>query len=231
MTVVLASRCRDGIVLASDTQITERDRGVSYPAQKLHPLGEHAAWGGSGSRAVLMEVAQSFEASAAAIIESEHVSHALQAQVLPIMRHHYENFIEHVPGEDEQASPSAYVMAAGYQGETPWIVVINPNGMVGHYEDIGFHAIGGGAPMAQQAGALLAHFRMTERPVEYGVVAAVRVIDALAQTAPNVGGPLNVARITPDGAHHLDEDEIEEARGHVGRWEKLEEEALDRLFD
>ncbi|HEX6235857.1 MAG TPA: hypothetical protein VFZ68_01615, partial [Acidimicrobiales bacterium] len=64
------------------------------------------------------------------------------------------------------------------------------------YEDIGFHAIGSGAPMAQQAGALLAHFRMTERPVAYGVVVAQRVLDALSYTSPSVGGPL------PCGAHH-----------------------------
>lgn len=52
MTVVLALRCADGIVLGSDSQITDSARGLSYPAQKLHPFGDTAAWGGSGSRAV-----------------------------------------------------------------------------------------------------------------------------------------------------------------------------------
>ena len=42
--------------MASDSQITDGGRGLSYPAQKLHPLGSHAAWGGSGSRAVLYDV-------------------------------------------------------------------------------------------------------------------------------------------------------------------------------
>ncbi|MDT5328983.1 MAG: proteasome beta subunit [Mycobacterium sp.] len=47
VTVVLALRCADGLVMASDSQITDSSRGLSYPAQKLHALGRHAAWGGS----------------------------------------------------------------------------------------------------------------------------------------------------------------------------------------
>ena len=44
-------RCADGLVLGADSQITDADRGLSYPARKLHRLGDHAAWGGSGARA------------------------------------------------------------------------------------------------------------------------------------------------------------------------------------
>jgi len=44
--------------MASDSQITDPDRGLRYPAQKLHMMGEHAAWGGSGSRAVLYDLEQ-----------------------------------------------------------------------------------------------------------------------------------------------------------------------------
>jgi 20S proteasome alpha/beta subunit len=54
VTVVLALKCADGVVLGADSQITDSDRGLSYPAQKLHPFGETAAWGGSGARAVLL---------------------------------------------------------------------------------------------------------------------------------------------------------------------------------
>ena len=63
MTVVLAIRCADGLVLAADSQITDADRGLSYPARKLHHLGDHAAWGGSGARAVLTELEGMFDAN------------------------------------------------------------------------------------------------------------------------------------------------------------------------
>ena len=71
MTVVLALRCADGLVLASDSQITDPGRGLSYPAQKLHRLGKHAAWGGSGSRAVLYDLEQRFDSEPDAIIEAD----------------------------------------------------------------------------------------------------------------------------------------------------------------
>lgn len=230
MTVVLAVVCSDGVVIAADSQITDSSRGMSYPAQKLHPFGDTGAWGGSGARSVLTDVERRFEEAAGTVLESEDIGHAIQEQVLPVLRYHYEHFIEEVPGEKTTGTPSAYLLAAGYAEGSPWIVEINPNGMVSRYEDIGFHAIGSGAPMAQQAGALLSHMYISKRNTDHGVVAIVRVLDALSVTSPSVGAPFDVCRITADGAHHLDEDEIKQAHAHVRRWTDLEQKALDELF-
>ncbi len=231
MTVVLSIVCADGLVMASDSQVTDSARGMSYPAQKLHDLGEHGAWGGSGARSVLLDLERIFDASAAAILEGEDVGRELQERVIPVLRHHYERFIVDVPGEETKGTPSAYVLAAGYSHGDPFVIEINPNGMVSHYEDVGFHAIGSGAAMAQQAGALLAHFDMTERAVDYGVVAAVRTLDALAMTSPSVGAEIDVCRIVPEGARHLDADEVTEVRELVARWGEAEQKALDDLLD
>lgn len=230
MTVVLAVRCADGLVLAADTQITQDDRGMSFPAQKLHALGPTAAWGGSGARSVLLDVEAAFERDASEMLAADHLARAMQQRVLPILRYHYEHVIAEVPGQDGAAAPSAYVLAAGHQHGAPFIIEITPQAMVSRFEDVGFHAIGSGAPMAQQAGALLAHFRMTDRSVDHGVVAAVRVLDALTQTSPSVGGPLDVFRLTPDGAQHLQDGDIDDVRGHVERWAELEQQVLDDLL-
>jgi proteasome beta subunit len=231
VTVVLAVRCEDGIVLGSDSQITESDRGMSYPARKLHALGDHAAWGGSGARSVLHDLEVQFAAEADEIVGARDVARALQERVVPALRHHYELFIPEVPGEEVEGGPSAYVLAAGYSHGEPFIIKVDPTGLVGRYEDVGFHAIGSGAPMAQQAGALLGHFQMAERDVDYGVMAVVRVLDALAVSQPMVGGPLSIVRMTADGAEHLDDDRIDEVRQHVERWEEADQRALDSLFD
>lgn len=231
MTVVLALRCADGLVMASDSQITDPSRGLSYPAQKLHPLGEHAAWGGSGSRAVLHDLERVFGAEADAIVEASDIGRALQERVLPVLEHHYSTFISDVPGEKPGGTPSTYVLAAGYAGGHPFIVDIDPHGLIGHHEVTGFQAVGSGAPMAQQAHALLTQFQMAERGVDHGVVAALRVLDALDESSPSVGGPMDLCRITPDGASHLDEEAIAQVRRHVGRWIELEQRALDKLFD
>ncbi|WP_115281418.1 proteasome protein [Mycolicibacterium tokaiense] len=231
MTVVLAIKCANGIVLASDSQITDPGRGLSYPAQKLHPLGSHAAWGGSGSRAVLYDIEQILRDEGDAIMEARNIGHALQAKALPVFRHHYAEFIEQVPGEEKAGTPATYLLAAGYVGETPFIIDVDPNGLLGHHEETGFQAIGSGAPMAQQAHALLSHIRMTERDLDHGVVAALRVLDALDASSPSVGGPMDICRLTPDGADHLSPDEVNAVRADVSRWVQLEQDALDRLFD
>jgi 20S proteasome alpha/beta subunit len=230
MTVVLALRCADGIVVASDSQITDPARGVSYPAQKLHPLGKHAAWGGSGSRAVLYDIEKLFDSEPDAVVESQDVGRALQARVLPIFKHHYENFISDVPETKSGATPATYVLAAGYAGSEPFIVDLDPHGLIGHHEETGFQAVGSGAPMAQQAYALLANFQMSQRGVDYGVVAALRVLDALDATSPTVGPPMDICRITPEGAQHLSPDEVEDVRGLVVRLSELEQRAIDELF-
>ncbi|MET0967007.1 MAG: proteasome protein [Nakamurella sp.] len=230
MTVVLALRCADGLVLAADSQVTDSARGMSYPSQKLHPLGESAAWGGSGARAVLNELKDVFDGCAAALLAADNVGRAVQEQVVPLLRHHYESFIADVPGEDSSgATPATYVLTAGYAQGVPFIVDIDPHGLIGRYEEVGFHAIGSGSAMAQQAAALLAHFQMKERDVDHGVLAAVRVLDALRITSPSVGGPVDVYRLTPAGAKPLSEDDIERVRERVRRWAELENEVLDRL--
>lgn len=230
MTCVLAVVCHDGVVIGADTQITDSDRGMSYPGQKLQHMGEHAAWGGSGARAVLGDLEKVFSDDADAVCASDDVGRALQERTLPVLKHHYENFIPDVPGEKMTGGPSAYILAAGWREGGPWIVEINPSGMVGRYEDIGFHAIGSGAPMAQQAGALLSHFDMVDRSVRHGVVGLVRVLDALRTTSPSVGLEIDVCAITADGATHLSDKQIATARKDVERWRALESKALDDLF-
>jgi proteasome beta subunit len=231
MTVVIALRCADGLVVGADSQITDSARGLSYPARKLHPLGETAAWGGSGSRAVLTELEGLFDANPAAVLEAGDVAQALQERVLPVLRHHYATFIPEVPGQPAGgATPATFVLAAGYTDAGPFLVDVDPHGLIGRYEEVGFHAVGSGAAMALQAGALLAQHRMTERDVDRGVVAVMRVLDALDRTSPSVGGPMNVCRITRKGAHDLDDKEIEQARERARRWVELEQRALDELF-
>jgi hypothetical protein len=63
------------------------------------------------------------------------------------------------------------------------------------------------------------------------MVAAIRVLDALDASSPSVGGPMDLCRITPDGAQHLSADEVEDVRRQRDRWIDLEHDALDRLFE
>ena len=86
------------------------------------------------------------------MLSAENVGRAVQERVIPLLRHHYESFIEQVPGEAQTgATPATYVLVAGYARGVPFIVDIDPHGLIGRYEEVGFHAIGSGSAMAQQA--------------------------------------------------------------------------------
>jgi proteasome beta subunit len=123
------------------------------------------------------------------------------------------------------------VMAAGWRDGEPWIVEITPSGMIGHYADIGFHAIGSGAAMAQQAGSLLSHFHLGERSLRFGCAAVLRVLQALDLTSASVGEPFSLCRIDADGAHHLSDEDIEQVSDDVRRWEDAEQAVISDIFD
>ncbi len=230
--MVIALRCVDGLVMGSDSQITDPGRGLTYPDQKLHPLGKRAAWGGSGSRAVLYDLEQIFGSEPESILEADDIGRALQARTVPVLEHHYECFIEKVPAQESSgATPATYVLAAGYSGDQPFIVDIDPHGLIGRHEGTGFQAIGSGAPMAQQAYTLLENFNMSDRSVDYGLLGVLRVLDALAVSSPSVGGPMDLCRITPEEAHHLGPEEVAEVREQVSQWKDREQKTLDVLFD
>ena len=103
--------------------------------------------------------------------------------------------------------------------------------MIGHYGDLGFHAIGSGAAMAQQAGSLLSHFRMGSRSLRFGCAAILRVLQALDMTSASVGQPFSLCRIDKDGAHHLSDKEIEQISKDVRRWQEAEQTAIFDIFD
>lgn len=71
---------------------------------------------------------------------------------------------------------------------------------------------------------------MTERDVDYGVVAVVRILDTLRVTSPSIGGPIDICRITADQAVALSEKDVDRVRQQVRRWSELESKALDELF-
>ena len=118
--------------MASDSQITDSARGLSYP---------------------VYDVEQIFNTEADTVVEAKDIGHALQERLIPVFKRHYAHFIEDVPAQHSAGTPATYVLAAGYSGGEPFIIDLDPNGLIGHYEEVGFQAVGSGAAMAQQAHA------------------------------------------------------------------------------
>lgn len=231
MTVVFALHTRDGMVVGADSQATERDRDLTYPVDKIHPLGDRGAWGGRGSRAVLLDVRERLVSTASEILDGGHLGHGLQDQVRPIFQHHYDAYIADVPGDtSEVQAPQVNLLVAAYDNDhQPWIVEVDPHCVIRRYEDVGFHAVGGGAVLAEQAAALITHFGVRELPLRHGLLVALRVLRSVSQVSLTVGGPANLWTVTPDGAARLSPEELERLDGDLERWRALEREGLDQV--
>jgi proteasome beta subunit len=112
---------------------------------------------------------------------------------------------------------------------SPWIHEIDHQCNITDYEERGFHAIGSGAPFAQLANALVAHFEVRQRPVEHGKLVAHRVMDiAISTSAYGIGAPIQMWQITGDQVSRMSDEELDAIRDSVGAWQEVEKAALDK---
>lgn len=238
MTVVIAIRCSDALVMASDSQATEAHPNVHQRVRretdKVFPLGGRVLWGASGMGSVIEELGEALPGHERSIERSTNIPSTVKRPVKTVLKNHYDGFVR-VPEVplSEQSLPVASVLFAGYDGnDDPYIVEVDHNCNASRYEDEGFHAIGSGASFAQMSNALLAHFEVAQRPLAHGLLVAYRVLDAVINTsAYGVGGPIQLWQLTREsGAEHIRDEELSQIQAQVGGWQTLERESLERYL-
>jgi proteasome beta subunit len=166
-----------------------------------------------------------------ALDASAGVGQEIVARVRGVLQAHYTNYV-HVPGTAANP-PLTSLLACGYADSgDPWIVEVSEYCQYTRYDDTGFHAIGSGAGFAQLGNALLAHYKVTERPLTWGQVVAWRVVDAAIRTsAVGVGPPIQMWTVTPaSGVRRVPDDEMTTIEQAVGGWEEEERVALERTL-
>jgi 20S proteasome alpha/beta subunit len=226
MTVIVAARCRDGAVIASDSQATEMVAGVRWEVQKLFPLTGTSVWGASGMTTLIDDVREELERNSDLIERSADFRNTMRSLIRPIMERHYSAYL---PGQGGQGyHPQTDFTACGLDlaGE-PFILELDRNANCG-WVTRDWHALGSGAGFAQMAGALLEHFGLRGRSVDDGKVIVFRALDAVIQTSNfGVGGQPQMWVITRDGCHCLDGAEVETLRNIVAGWKEIELDSLD----
>lgn len=229
MTLILALRCSNGLVMASDSQASEAYAGVRWSVQKCFPLGHQAVWGSSGQTQVAQDLKVAYEAMTLPLPDPPDLGQHLVDSTRPTFGRFWTNHLN-LPGT---ATPATSVLACGYStsGE-PWIVEIEPNLMYNHYEaDRGFHAIGSGAGLAYMANAMLAPLDVMSRSVDHGVVVAYRAMaTAISVAGMYVSDPIRIWVVQPGLVSELDDDQKVEVRNAVGGWQEEEGHALDRAL-
>lgn len=229
MTLVVAMRATDGVIMASDSQSTEATGAAKTTVDKVFPLTEMSVAGCSGMGQMCTEIKRNCAGLPNRPVHE--MGEALVSRFHPVVSQHYSRYIPTVPGLGA-GSNAAFILAAGRDPDgTPWIIEIDPHCQYTHYEVKGFHAIGSGAEGAQHAIAVLSHFQVQNNPIDYGLMVMTRVMDSVVATAAySVGPPIKIWVVDKDGPRQLSEPEIEKQRSSVHNWEAAERDALEQLY-
>jgi proteasome beta subunit len=226
LTVILALKCANGLVVASDNQSTE-DIGVRGRAKKIFRISDKIVWGGSGFSNVISDLHATYVSSASSIDAADDPSDMVRSLSFPVLQKHYDHFIQ-PPGEELQSPATCGIVCGISASHEPFILEVAPTGMVTHYGDNGFCVIGSGGAFAGMANALLAHFDLPNKDVSTGQLVAFRVTNAVIQaSAHGVGPPVQLWTISVDeGAVEIDVNELKVIEGMVGGWQQTELESL-----
>jgi 20S proteasome alpha/beta subunit len=229
MTVIVAARCRDGAIMASDSQATEMATGVRWDVQKVFRLTDRAVWGASGMTNITDDVRATLEDVADMLVRTPRLDNALRKLVGPVVKGHYDTWNE-VPGQSNNSPATAFMACGLTAASEPFILDIDQNNNCG-FLDRDWHAIGSAGGFAQMAGALLSHFGLRNLSVDYGTVIVYRALDAVIHTSHfGVGGEPQLWVVTEAGCHQLTTAETQALERLVAGWKEIERDALDRAM-
>ena len=152
MTLVLALKCKDALVMASDGQSTEMggEQPLRSTADKIFGVGSCAIWGGCGDGGAIQEIRAALESVGASKLgDHRSLRQRFVEIVVAVNKPRYDRF--KAMGLPNTAPPIAKVLFAQFEGSTPRIVEVAENGGATNYEESGYQAIGSGSIFARSS--------------------------------------------------------------------------------
>lgn len=233
MTLIIALACKDGVILASDSQATTFSTGgpIRRTISKIKYLGQNKLWAASGSVGMIQKLEAVFNSLPKEILNaplSEHQlrqaiiqnAHALRAQEL--QRHR----TLHGPGRDIEAGMADLLIVEYQNGARIWH--INPDCADEFLEEFGYGTSGSGDIFAH---TLIKNYRVKNLSVEQGCLIAYRVLrDAIDIGAFGLGEPIDIWIIDNNGVRQKSQPEMLALRDSYASWIEAEEETFKNLF-
>lgn len=225
MTLVLALRCRGGVVLASDGQATCDAAGqpTREPARKLFDVGGAIAWGAAGSVGLRQTLAAALPAAGLDRRSAAELRERLAALVLPIQQRAVQHYVHHPGGEPpELACLFCWCDAGG-----PRILSIPRSGSDHQFHDR-YAAAGSGDIFAAFALRTVVHLGTPELEVEQAKMVAYKAVsDAIDVAAVYLGPPIQMYVVTAEGASAVPREELESGLADsVDAWRARQRETL-----
>lgn len=228
MTLVLAIRCREGVVLASDGQMTADTAGqpTKTAARKLWDIGGRVAWGAAGSEGLQQTLRAELANLNGQLREPEALRERLASIVIPLQQRALAHYVPQ-PGSEppDLACIFCWCDRAGQH-----ILELPPTG-----GDHQFHerycAIGSGDIFARFAMASIAHLDTGELSLEQAKMVAYKAIsDAIQVAAVFLGPPIQLYVVSDGRAEPVAREEVEHGLADsVEAWMQRQRETLGPL--
>jgi 20S proteasome alpha/beta subunit len=204
MTLILAIPAADGLVMASDGQITVGE--VRTPGKKIHSLNERAAWAGAGELALVQRVAERLGTlpldSPLANLRDQ-IGHLIKQAVTELIQMDFRTqFLPPDPDRLLQLHVADFVFVEF--ARRPEMLHLSSLASPEWIEDRPFVA-GNGDLFAY---ALLQKYLGQSLSLKNASILAYKVIEeTIAVGAYGLGPPIDVWQITQDGVRNLGADE------------------------
>jgi proteasome beta subunit len=232
LTLVLAVRCAEGVVLGADSQSTDISGGnivfsTRKTVQKLKRLTDHIAWGATGNEGLTQRFEYSLRGLDPAPLGGsiEDIRGTLAESQRSLQRT--------AIGEVVQGLPASQVFTvsplfAGYTDGRPWILEVTAGGEDTVYDD--YYAVGSGGPFAQAAMVSVAHYDVRNQNLDAAKVIVWRAIDGCIRTSAfGLGHPIAMCTVTAGGVEMLSRDDVRGVEDSVNAWKSAERDALGDL--
>ncbi len=232
MTVVVAVKCPEGVVLATDSQATARMLGglpVKLPAKKIARLGKHVVYGGTGGQGAGQRLHAALEDQAAKMNVAKpqgETADVIRRVVNPLQQQVFGEWVQ-LPNTEPEMWGGIF---CGWSKEGPWIFEIDLHGPSQFHDP--FAATGSGHALAHAALMSVAHFDVGQQSLEGAKAIAYRAIESTCtSSAYGVGMPVQIAVVTENGIEEFSDGEEghTELKELVDLWKAKEVETLGEL--
>ncbi len=218
MTLILAVPTTEGVVLASDGQVTFGE--VRASGRKLYRLNEHCAWGAAGEVALIQRVQEAIGAlSIDQPLEQlrDHLASAIKGCVIALLQLDFRTqFFQGNPEALLSLHPGDFVFVECRH--QPRILHITSYGTP-EWIDRPF-ATGSGAKFAY---ALLQKYHGRDLTLQQGSLLAFKVIEeAIEVGAYGLGPPIEIWHVVKNGVTQLSEEKIAAIKDAVGQMRDAE---------
>lgn len=227
-TLITALKFEGGVVIASDSQVSDPAARVRWSLAKIEQVPGHpmvVGFSGSLASACNMRDALEEEQFRANTFKSKG---RLRKKIEKCVEPEYQRLNSKYPN----SSHSGTIWDVAVQGlmvswveNEPVILEIEPSGQVCPHDF--FHAIGSGSQSAYVAWRTLGGRRLCELDRERSLAVTCRILRTCVDIElTGINAPYFLSVVTVDGVQNLSHEEIQPILQYVGEWEKREQDVL-----